>query len=354
MGKITGNKGEWSELYVLLRLLSTGKIYTADDKLCKIDSMFFPILKIIREDLEYIIKLNDIKIEIYINQKLNKEILMSEFETQADHLYQEILQGGNRAFSIPQIQSFMKIIKCSRLAAPSNTKTDITMQIHDIHTGYNPICGFSIKSNLGASPTLINASKSTNFVYEIIGLSDEQFNEINQIETNQKINDRMNRIFNDSTYVKFLQTNNDTFACNLTLIDSLLTSLISYCLLYHYRFGVTKLSDIIEMIEQDNPLNYPNEGFYEFKIKKFLCAAALGMTPSKNWSGQDDATGGYIVVNVDGDVLAYHIYNRNSFETYLLNNTKFERGSTSRHDYAQLYKKNGKMLLNLNLQVRFI
>ena len=28
---IKGNKGEWSELYVLLRLLAYGKIYAADD-----------------------------------------------------------------------------------------------------------------------------------------------------------------------------------------------------------------------------------------------------------------------------------------------------------------------------------
>ena len=27
---LTGNKGEWSEIYVLLRLLADGKIYAAD------------------------------------------------------------------------------------------------------------------------------------------------------------------------------------------------------------------------------------------------------------------------------------------------------------------------------------
>ena len=53
------------------------------------------------------------------------------------------------------------------------------------------------------------------------------------------------------------------------------------------------------------------------------------MMPSKEWDGQYEANGGYVIVKEDGDVLAYYIYNRGAFETYLLNNTKLERGSTS-------------------------
>lgn len=47
------------------------------------------------------------------------------------------------------------------------------------------------------------------------------------------------------------------------------------------------------------------------------------------------------------------IYNRDYFEKYLLDNTKLERGSTSRHGFASLYKEDAKMYMNLNLQVRF-
>lgn len=46
---LTGNKGEWSEIYVLLRLLADGKIYTADSELNKLENVYFPIIKIIRE-----------------------------------------------------------------------------------------------------------------------------------------------------------------------------------------------------------------------------------------------------------------------------------------------------------------
>lgn len=39
------------------------------------------------------------------------------------------------------------------------------------------------------------------------------------------------------------------------------------------------------------------------------------------------------------------------FEKYLLNNTKFERGSTGKHGFATLYMENGKRYINLNLQM---
>ena len=40
MPKLTGNKGEWSEIYAFLRLLEMGKLYAADAELNKIDTVF--------------------------------------------------------------------------------------------------------------------------------------------------------------------------------------------------------------------------------------------------------------------------------------------------------------------------
>ena len=51
---------------------------------------------------------------------------------------------------------------------------------------------------------------------------------------------------------------------------------------------------------------------------------ALGMMPASQWKGKYEATGGYIIVKEDGDILCYHIYNRNEFREYLYNNTKFD------------------------------
>jgi type II restriction enzyme len=73
------------------------------------------------------------------------------------------------------------------------------------------------------------------------------------------------------------------------------------------------------------------------------------MMPSKVWTDQYDATGGYLIVKGNGDVLCYHIYNRNEFEDYLLNNTKLDTASSSRHGFGEIYKEGNQ----LNLQIRF-
>jgi len=89
-----------------------------------------------------------------------------------------------------------------------------------------------------------------------------------------------------------------------------------------------------------------------YKVKKFLTDAALGMMPGKVWSGQYDATGGYLVVKGDGDVVCYHLYNRNEFEQYLFSNTKLETASSLRHDFGLIYDDNGNHYINL--QIHFI
>lgn len=110
---------------------------------------------------------------------------------------------------------------------------------------------------------------------------------------------------------------------------------------------------MVEVLESRNPLGFPAEGMYRFKLKKFLAAAALGMVPSRSWSGRDEATGGYIVATSSGDVVAFHIYNRDNFEDYLIENTRFETASTGRHGFGLLYEEDGQTKINLNLQIRF-
>ena len=343
---ITGNKGEWSEAYVLLRLLAQGKMYAANENLEQIDDMYFPILKILREEMqhrkyEYTVDSDDRKIDIYYNGALVQSFPQDLFCSEADYLYNKIVEGGSRAFAITHSEEFLNSIGCERLAAPSSDKTDITMQIRDINTGYSPVCGFSIKSEIGSAPTLINASGSTNFIYEVEGLSAEQIASINAIDTREKIKERMDRIFREAATVRFERVSSDTFEHNLMRIDSRLHEIVAEALICHFRDGVISCSDVADFLESTNPLHFPAEGFYSYKFKEFLCCAALGMTPATAWNGRDEANGGYIVVTSAGEVLAYHIYNRDFFKDYLMNNTKFERGSTSRHGYASLYTENG-------------
>lgn len=46
---ISGNKGEWSEIYTLFKLLGEGKVHAGDAEMNKLD-LYYPILNIIREE----------------------------------------------------------------------------------------------------------------------------------------------------------------------------------------------------------------------------------------------------------------------------------------------------------------
>ena len=42
--RMSGNKGEWSELYAFMKLLSQGRVYAANEQVEKIDEVYYPIL----------------------------------------------------------------------------------------------------------------------------------------------------------------------------------------------------------------------------------------------------------------------------------------------------------------------
>ena len=47
---ITGNKGEWSEVYTLLKIISDKQLFAGDSNLNKIETLIFPIIKVLRDE----------------------------------------------------------------------------------------------------------------------------------------------------------------------------------------------------------------------------------------------------------------------------------------------------------------
>ncbi len=287
------------------------------------------------------------------------EIIHSTFKAKALYLLNAIKENKERTFSVPEIECFMQSINCISLKAGSSAKTDITIVVHDQRTNQQPTLGFSIKSQLGRPSTLLNAGKTTNFIYKILGLSltEKEIEEINSIKTRNKIMDRIVEIRSKGGEYKFVKTERKVFSNNLILIDSLLPDILSQIVFDFYSSEFSHMTDLVNKIASENPLSFDTENehkFYEYKIKRFLTDVALGMMPSQVWTGKYDATGGYLIVKEDGDVLCYHIYNRNEFEDYLLNNTKLETASSSRHGFGKIYEVNGELYFNLNLQIRFV
>lgn len=353
--KMSGNKGEWSELYAFMKLLSQGKVYAANEKVEKIDEVYYPILKIMREEskgeiIDYVIDGDVVHLEVQSNRIMS--VPRHEFDENANQLLKEIATH-NGSFEIEEIANFANEIKVTKIKAPSVDTTDISMQIEDIYTNYIRNVGFSIKSEVGHAPTLLNAGLTTNFIYKVTGISSSQAEMINGIETRTKIKDRITKIKEYGGKIEYVGLNHDGFKRNLIMIDSSMPKIIGNMLLYFYSEDIKECTKVVERIAESDPLEYGDITLYQYKFKKFLCSCALGMKPAKPWDGIDEANGGYIIVKANGEILAYHIYNRNFFEQYLLDNTIFEKASTSRHDYMYLYEENGEMYIKMNLQIRF-
>lgn len=358
----SANKGEWSELYAFIKLLKEGKVYAADENVEKIDNVYFPIIKLIREEQQdEVTDYNTGKtIKIFRNGQLIDEIQNDSLESPIEILYQKIFEGGGSgAFEIEEAENVMDALHLTKVKAASTEKKDITMQIHDINTGFEPVVGFSIKSDIGNPPTLLNAGKNTRFVYKIDGICDDDMESINAIDktvAREYMVERMKSLFAKAESVSYYGMKNEIFEDNLVMIDSRLPELYGEMILNHFRFMDKKIYDcglLCQLLEAGNPLGYRKTEVYKYKIKKLLCAAALGMTPGSEWDGLDNASGGYIIIKKDGDVVCYHLYNRNFFEEYLLRNTQFDRPSATRHDYGYVYKDAGNYFIDFNVQIRF-
>lgn len=356
----TGNKGEWSEVYTFLKVIADKQLYAGDSNLNKIENLIFPIIKVLRDESNGTFEFsynNDLVIVKNNNEQIR--IPVNEFKTQARFLLTKLKEKTSSTFSIPETQEFINSFNCYSLKASSTLKSDIRIVIHDQRTGTNPELGFSIKSQLGGASTLLNAGRTTNFIYRInqLNLTDNQIDEINAIDTWKKIRDRVSKLKTLGGKLQFKNTESSVFENNLVLIDSALPEIISEILVLFFTSNHSKISDLVTKLSEINPLDYNlenNHPFYAYKIKHFLTDIALGMMPSIVWTGELDATGGYLVVKETGEVLCYHIYNRNEFEDYLFTNTKLETASSKRHGFGRVYKENGQLYFKLNLQIRFL
>ncbi len=358
---LTGNKGEWSEVYTLLKLLGEGKVYAGDQNLNKIQNLFYPIIMILRQEKEgnfnYKLQDKDVVIQTPEGEELLR-IPASVFLIEAEKLLKAINENDG-TFAVLPIEEFMNRIYCHSLKAKSSDKTDIKIILHDRRTKMNSEMGFSIKSQLGGDSTLLNASKATNFNFKIEGvtLSDEEIATINSLNPSRnKVIERVNAIKKKGGKLVFDKVDNSTFLNNLIMLDGDLPAIISHLLLEQLNTGISTLKELAKELTKNNPLHYDvsqTSPFYAYKIKHLLTSTALGMMPATAWSGQFDANGGYLVVKKDGEILCYHFYDRNRFEDYLFSNAYLERSSTSRHEYASIIKeKDGTLSFKLNFQVR--
>jgi type II restriction enzyme len=202
--------------------------------------------------------------------------------------------------------------------------------------------GFSIKSQIGAPSTLINASKATNFTYAITG------NGTPKNMNDKDVKGNTQSLYKQNFSLDFLNIDSTVYMENMRLIDSQLPNYIAELLIEFNRQKGGLLTDII-----DHAFTEDKEQKV-LKIKEFLVASALGMMPNTKWDGQLTTMGGIILVKKTSDVLCFYLYNMEDFQNYLLKHVKFETPSTTRYGIGKIINEDSILKYKLNLQIRFI
>lgn len=361
------NKGEWSEAYAFVKLLGEGEVYGADEELNKKPDEVYPILKIIRDKIKrmYISNKENNMIEIAdLDGNIKDAISVEEFLNVADITLDMILNSKGTTFKIPVLENFLNGLEIIQFKSRSRKKSDLKMELLDLKTDIEKEFTFSVKSEIGTKATLLNASNATNFLYEIEGLSNFDYMELNSInkETNRHwLKARMAKLIDGldkkKYALKFIKTINENFNFNLQLIDSKLDYIIAVMLIdFSSNHGISDIKTLTERITKLNPLKVAEgskELFYKTKIIDLIKASTFGMIPSEKWDKEYEVTGGILNVKRSGDVLCHHIfYDRKALDEYLYRNTKFETASTSRYGTGHIFEENNSHFFTLNLQIR--
>jgi hypothetical protein len=367
-GEITGNIGEFSEPYVVARLLVDGEVPIIDRHGEETGSSI-SIRGIRRSDRDksVYIQRSDDSYQCEVNEEKQPPQSFGELRVLADALLVEITsikQERHRmktplTFVCPSASPLLAKLSFSVLKARALEKSDLEIEIFDsLSLSGTRRAGFTIKSMLGSAPSLVNAG-ATIFKYEVSAEGDA----INDLYTRGVSGKELVKELVSLTefHYNYCEVSSDVFAENLRMIDSLFEQILAAALFYSYQVPGGHFEKIIKVIRFVDKLaeicNQPeNLCFFRHKMKEFLKQSALGMQPSKAWDGTNEVTGGALIVRDDGKVVCLCTDRDSDFRDYLYDSSRFETPKSGEGDerLCTLHKgKDGKYFIKLSLQIRF-
>ena len=353
------NIGEWAELYAFAKIISDGHLSLCDRDL-KPSKRSLQVDGVTRAEGFYCMSISN-SVEMNTSDEYGETLIRkSELDKIISEFIDEASSKKSKRMSLVSGETLISRLKLKKVK-PSSGKSDIILSIVDPTIAISNKVGFSIKSYVGAPPTLLNFGKqTTRFVFDVDGFYGE-VDLINQIDSKKKIKDRVSQIIEHGGIFKFNKVKHNTFEKNLLKIDSLLPQILAEIILAFVSVsGKTKIKDLVNIsLSKINEFATfrVDEEIITYKMKNLLLNVALGMVPATPWDGILTADGGYVIVKPSWDLVCFHVFNIGEFSNYLFENIKLDSPSTSekKGDYAYLYKdKDGRLKFDLQLQLRFI
>lgn len=352
-----GNLGEWSELYALGYLLVNGGAFAADKNQNAIPEVFHKVLQVFLAEragipeTNYIVGLQDVAILVSGNEVARVE--RSLIQSAISAMLADLTDGTHRkTFALTTGNEVLKLLRRTRISASSSEReNDLEMVLEDqITQSPTTRIGFNIKSQIGGKATLLNASGATNIVFRVMPNNHHNRAPYPNFEYG-KHSKNLQALYSSGYHLEFERMNSDIFQENLTLLDMQFPDYLAKVVLHSY---LTEEKIFSKAVEGAFPSQAATSRQPQFKLREFLGAIAMGLRPTRVWDGDTTKFSGLLVVKQNGEILFYYLYNRKNFEEHLFENVGFERPSTNRHRYGEIYSENGIDKIKLNLQIRFI
>ncbi|MCC8188645.1 MAG: HpaII family restriction endonuclease [Bacteroides sp.] len=357
----TATKREWSELYTFFRLLADGTLLPGDAQLHRsADATAWPIALIQREEhngpRRYYIEKDTIRIE---GTGSSKRFPRESFEAVAALILEAIKSSSEAEVPSPEeVEAFLDALSIYDLEAQTTDRTDLSIACWHPDA---PLMGFTIYSRLGTMKPLLDGGRAANLKLELTGnqFPNPTVHKINGLESANEVADRMLLIESLGGTLKYVDVADKVFRCNLQMIDLHFPRLLAESLRMMHLDGITRVCELTDAMKQINPLKIKDEligkhGYYEYKMKQFLSALALGMRPARIYTGQDSAIEGMLIVGGSGEILSYHKSDRTVFDEFLYRHTRFEKGDTEKDKYGVLERENGVYYFKLNAKVGLV
>ena len=319
-------KRELGELYTFFRLLADGKVFGGTPKAQKDDRKCWPIALIQREEHDgtrrYYIEEEDVRIVSGVVEKdgtfiasAEKEVLSfprADFGDAAEIILHLLRNEPGEEVEVSEgLEAFLDAVNIYDLESKTEDRTDFSVAFWSVDA---PLTGFTVRCRLS------------------------------------RMIERLGGV------LKYSDVADRVFRCNLLMIDLHFPRMLAEMVRTMHLDGITRVSELTERIKEMNPLKIKDElinkhCFYEFKMKQFLLALALGMRPAKIYNGTDSAVEGLLLTNGEGEVLCYHKSERQTFADFLYQNSRFEKGSVDKDKYGFLERENGVYYFKLNVKI---
>lgn len=367
-------KRELGEIYAFFRLLADGKVYMGTPQVQKDMNRCRPVALIQREEHDgtrrYYIEAEEVRMvsgEVDRNgQFVPKEeaepvaFPRTDFGEAADYILDILKNASGEEVEVPDgLEGFLDAVRIYDLEAKTDDRTDFKVAFWQADA---PLTGLCVRCRLSPMNPLLDGGRTANLKLEQTGVkfAVPTVNKVNALpESANEVAERMLMIERLGGVLKYSDVADRVFRCNLLMIDLHFPRMLAEMVRLMHLEGITRVSELTERIKELNPLKIKDEliqkhRFYEYKMKQFLLALALGMRPAKIFNGADSAVEGMLLVDGQGEVLCYHQSCRQDFAEFLYLNTRFEKGALEKDKYGFLERENGSWYFKLNVKIGLV